>query len=223
MINPDAIIKTNRRSISITISKMGEVIVHAPKRLSMDKVIAFICEKEQWITKKKKEILDNLEQNKDLLNYNVFSFCGKNFKPHKINGVKKIEIVQNKLLCPDNLDETELLNKILRWYFKTAKLILNERIEYFASLMQLDYSLLTITNSKNRWGSCDSKGHIKLNFRVIMLPHKIIDYIIIHELAHLIELNHSKKFYKIIECVMPDYQKHRKKLKDYSFMLELFR
>lgn len=223
MINPDAIIKTNRRSISITISKAGEVIVHAPKRLPIEKIMSFVIDKESWILKKQKEIKSTLINNNDLLNYKAFNFCGKKYLPCEVHGIKKIELSSTNLLVPENLEKKELLLKIEKWYIKMAKLILGERLEYFANLMQLDYNTLSISNSKNRWGSCDINGNIKLNYRVIMLPHKLIDYIIIHELAHLIEMNHSKKFYNIIECIMPDYSTYRKQLKDYFFLLQLFK
>ena len=72
--------------------------------------------------------------------------------------------------------------------------------------MQIDYSSVSICNNKTRWGSCDSQRNIKLNFRLLMLPHKAIDFVIIHELAHILEFNHSKDFYKIISLVMPTYK-----------------
>ncbi len=223
MINPDAIIKTNRRSISITISKIGEVIVHAPKRLPIEKIMSFVIDKESWITKKRNEIQSTLINNNELLNYKAFSFCGKKYVPCAVAGIKKIELSSTNLLVPEGLEKNELHLKIQKWYIKMANIVLGERIEYFANLMQLDYNTLVISNSKNRWGSCDLHGNIKINYRVIMLPHKLIDYIIIHELAHVIEMNHSKKFYNIIESIMPDYVTHRKQLKDYFFLLQLFK
>ena len=150
-------------------------------------------------------------------------FLGKTYLKYEMQGVKKIELTQTCLLCPKGNTEREILSKIAKWYMRTSKEILGERLEYLASLMQLDYNTFKVSNSKNRWGSCDSKGNIKINFRLIMLPHKIIDYVLIHELSHLVEFNHSKKFYKVIESVMPDYQKHRKELKDYTTILQLFR
>jgi len=223
MIKPDAIIKTNRRSLSITISSEGEIIVHAPRRLSLDKIISFVNEKEDWILKKLKLILEKKLEFKDVLGYSKFMFLGKQYLKYEMQGIKKIELTQTCLLCPKGFSEKEILSKIARWYMRTSKNILGERIEYLARLMQLDYNVFKVSNSKNRWGSCDSKGNIKINFRLIMLPHKIIDYVLIHELSHLVEFNHSKKFYKVIESVMPDYQKHRKDLKEYTNILQLFR
>ena len=150
-------------------------------------------------------------------------FIGKKYLKYEMAGVKKIELTTTCLLCPKGLDEKELLFKIAKWYIDTAKPILSERLEYLADLMQLDYHSFKISNTKNRWGSCDTNGNIKINFRLIMLPHKIIDYVLIHELSHLVEFNHSKKFYKVIESVMPNYEEVRKSLKLYSDILLLFR
>ena len=75
--------------------------------------------------------------------------------------------------------------------------------------MQIDYQNLSITNSKTRWGSCDTYRNIKLNFRLIMLPHKAIDFVIIHELTHILEFNHSKDFYALVESFMPDWKQRK--------------
>jgi len=89
--------------------------------------------------------------------------------------------------------------------------------------MQLNYSKIIIMNNKRRWGACTINTTLKFNYRICMLPHNVIDYIIIHELAHLLEFNHSPKFYKIIESVMPDYKRYKNELKKYDYVLSLFR
>jgi len=89
--------------------------------------------------------------------------------------------------------------------------------------MQLDYASISLNNSKSKWGTCDSRRNIKLNFRLVMLPHKVIDYVIIHELSHIIEFNHSKNFYKIISTIMPSYKLQQKIIKEYDYVLRLFR
>ena len=189
----------------------------------IDNLINFVNEKSNWIETKRNEILKKQEDHKDILTYNKMLFLGKQYLKYEMNGIKKVELTTSCLLCPKGLDESELLFKIAKWYMQTAKSILAERLEYLANLMQLDYNSFKISNTKNRWGSCDTKGNIKINFRLIMLPHKIIDYVLIHELSHLVEFNHSKKFYRVIESVMPNYDEARKNLKYYSDILLLFR
>lgn len=223
MVAPDTIIRTNRRSLSLTIAKDGKLVVRAPKRLSMDYIYSFIKQKEKWILNKQREILNSKQSNKELINYKEFLFCGKQYEKIEINKLKNIEISNDNIFVPANIDSQKLTILMLKWYTKVTKDIIKARLPYFVNLMQVEYSGVKLDNSKSKWGSCDSKGVIKFNLRLAMLPHKVIDYIIIHELSHLIEFNHSKNFYAIIESVMPDYKKYRAQLKDYSFLLQLLR
>ena len=101
--------------------------------------------------------------------------------------------------------------------------MLENRINFLATQFKLSPSAFKITDSKGRWGSCNSKGLICINFRVIMLPPQIIDYILVHELCHLVEMNHSRKFW---ELVMQFYNKAklaRQALKEYGFLLDLYK
>lgn len=223
MIKPDILIRTNRRSLSLSISKQGELVVRAPKKLSMQYILAFIKEKEKWITKKKNEVLENCKLNNQFLNYDCMLFCGKKYKVVSQKGIKKIELTESEMYVPNVSDKDKLNIFYQNWYINRAKEILVNRVEYFANLMQVDYSKIVIMNNKRRWGACTRNGVLKFNYRMIMLPHKVIDYIVIHELTHLIEFNHSQAFYKIIESIMPDYKKQKELLKKYDFVLSLLR
>lgn len=222
MVKPDLIIRSHRRSLCLTITKDGNFVVHAPTRMNMNDIIKYINEKEKWITAKQQEIQNKLNINKDIINYNRFLFLGKRYDIEKMNGLKKIELGEKGLLVP-NLEMYDLLPKIKKWYISQANKILKERLEYFADVMQLDYASVKLSNSKTRWGSCDNFRNIKLNFRLIMLPHKAIDFVLIHELAHILEFNHSKEFYKIIQTIMPSYKLQQKILKEYDYVLKLYR
>ena len=223
MLKPDLIIRTNRRSLSVSISKVGEVVVRAPKRLSIDYIMNFIKEKEKWIENKRKEILDNCKSNKNLLTYKSFLFCGKTYKKVEQDGLKKIELSNNSIVFPKCENKNDVFKYAQKFYISMIKDILKNRVEYFADLMQLNYNKIVIMDNKRRWGACTSKATLKFNYRLSMLPHKVIDYVIIHELAHLIEFNHSPKFYQVVEIIMGDYKKYRKQLKDYDFVLGLLR
>ena len=96
---------------------------------------------------------------------------------------------------------------------KTAKKILPVKVAYFANIMGLKYGRITITSAKTRFGSCSSKGNIAFSYRLIMYPEAAIDYVVVHELAHLKEMNHSPAFYKIVASVLPDYKERIKLLK----------
>ena len=223
MVKPDLIVRSYRRSLCIKITNDGNLVVHAPKRLSMTEILKYISEKEKWITTKQKEIQEKLSINKDVINYNEFLFFGKRYKLDRMNGIKKVELGLNSFIIQEGLGKYEELIRINKWYISTAKKILSERLEYLANVMQIDYASLKICNNKTRWGSCDSNRNIKLNYRLIMLPHKAIDFVIVHELAHILEFNHSKEFYKIVACVIPTYKLQQQQLKKFDYVLSLFR
>ena len=94
---------------------------------------------------------------------------------------------------------------------KEAKVYLAEKTEYYANIMGLKCGRITITSAKKRFGSCSSKGNICYSYRLMLYPEAAREYVVVHELAHLVEMNHSKKFYDVIAGVLPDY-KHRKRL-----------
>ena len=96
---------------------------------------------------------------------------------------------------------------------KEAKRILPIKTSYYANIMGLKYGRITITGAKTRFGSCSSKGNISFSYRLMLYPDEAIDAVVVHELAHLYEMNHSPRFYKIIETVLPDYKERKKLLK----------
>lgn len=223
MVKPDIIVRSNRRSLSLTISKSGELIVKAPKKLSLEYIFNFIQQKEKWITSKQHQIININQTNDALFLYNKFLFLGQLFTKNEVGKVKQVEVVEQEMVFPAGCDESKTITLAIHFYKQMTKEILKNRLSYFAGLMQVNYEKVSLTNAKAKWGSCDSFGNLKFNFRLAMLPHKIIDYIIIHELTHLIEFNHSKQFYKIVESIMPDYIQQKNQLKTYNFLLQLLR
>lgn len=98
---------------------------------------------------------------------------------------------------------------------KAAKVYLKDRTEYFSKIMGLQYGRITITSAEKRFGSCSSKGNISYSYRLMLYPEEAREYVVVHELAHLKEMNHSKRFYSIVESVLPDYKARRRILKNY--------
>ena len=221
MIVPDKIIRSHRRSMAIIISDKGELVVRAPMRLSYDKIYSFIKEKEKWIITKQKEVENKKLINKDIITNKNVLFLGSKYEIKYLDGIKKIELSEKEILIPTTYKDVS--PKLKQWYTKHAKKILTERLEFFANVMQIDYASVNICNSKSKWGSCDSNRNIKLNFRLIMLPHKTLDYVLVHELSHILEMNHSKEFYKIVSTIMPTYKLHQKILKENNYLLGLYR
>lgn len=99
-------------------------------------------------------------------------------------------------------------------YISIARDIFTRKTEYYARIMGVSYGRIAIREQKTRWGSCSSKGNLNFNWRLILAPEQVLDYVVVHELAHRREMNHSKAFYAIIENVLPDYRKARRWLKE---------
>ena len=120
----------------------------------------------------------------------------------------KLEKYKNTKTPGEDLSEEEIgkLRKLAKAYFK-------DKTEYYSKIMSLKYSRITITGAKTRFGSCSSKGNISFSYRLMLYPEAAREYVVVHELAHLLEMNHSKRFYAIIEKYLPDYKNRKLLLK----------
>ncbi len=119
---------------------------------------------------------------------------------------RKEEQSQKKELSPQ---EVKLL-------VTRAKRIIPQRVRYYADLMGVTYGRITIRMQKSRWGSCSGKGNLNFNCLLMRTPETILDYVVVHELCHLKEMNHSPRFWAEVEKVLPDYKERRKWLKDHE-------
>lgn len=222
MIEIDKYVLSNRKSIKIEITPLGEVIVYAPKKSSQDRVNSFISSKAEWIEKNKNKILNCVKFNEDILNYNKVLILGNSIKIVERNE-RKIELVDNVLYISKSLTLAKKVRKLEKFLKNYAGIIIENRANYFTNLMQLEPNIIKFSNARKRWGSCDSKGNILLNWRIAMLTPNLIDYIIVHELSHLIEMNHSYDFWRIVASVIPDWKERRQTLKNNNFILSTFR
>lgn len=133
-----------------------------------------------------------------------------------------IQSTQNKILAMKADRQTiELSSKDVALYKAKAKEYLQLKCQLFSRKMGIRYGSVKINSARTRWGSCNSKGDINFSFRLIFAPEELIDYVVVHELAHIKEMNHSPNFWAIVEETMPDYRVRRKKLMDFQYQLEL--
>jgi predicted metal-dependent hydrolase len=214
----DKIIRTNGHSMMIQVTNLGEVIVKAPLNFSNDKIDKFINQKYEWIVKCKSRAIEIVKANEDIVNYKKCLFLGKIYSLIPYN-TKEIAEYNDNLLIPNNKDTIKTLKL---WYKKIGKDILTSRLDYFCKLLKVSYSSLKIDSARTKWGSCNTKKVISINFRALMLTTDCIDYIILHEVCHLKEFNHSLKFWLLVESVMPNYEKEKSLIKKSAFLLNLY-
>ena len=214
----DEIIYTKAKRVSLSVNQNGVVVLKIPQKdnISMSAIRKFIYSKENWIKRTKNRILSRNKDFEEFISYKKISILGKilniTFSPQ----YKNATITEHEVIVKD-------LKKLISYLKKIALEVLQERTLYLSKVMKLDNYAFKIDNSKTKWGSCSSVRLIKINFRVIMLPHKFVDYIIIHELAHLKQMNHSQSFWREVEKYIPDFKKVKKELINYEFLLEMYR
>jgi len=218
MITPQ-IIRSDRKTLSLSINENAELIVRAPNRASYDEIQKFISEKSAWIEKNHRLIKARL---KDDLNHNLNSQClylGSLY-PIKIDHNSFDQISFNGQIFTMNDESSETISLILKsWYKKRFMEVALPRLNYFSDKYNLKVNQVRVKEQKTLWGSCSSKNNINLNYLLIMAPIKVIDYVIVHELVHTIHKNHSVKFWQEVETIMPRYKEARYWLKDNGYKL----
>jgi predicted metal-dependent hydrolase len=212
-----------KKTISIQI-KDGNVEVRAPFNLNQNEIDAFILKKERWI-KNKILLQKSIKQlpKKKFINGEVFKFLGKDLKLKiNISGEKKTYL-KNDYICLDlknnSENNKEKIKKELKLFYRSlSERILKERTLIESKKMNLKVKAIKVRSYKNRWGSCSSNGDISYNWKLIMAPEKIIDYVIIHELCHLIHFNHSRDYWEEVSKKIPNYKECREWLKSNQYL-----
>lgn len=169
------LIRSNRKTIAIEITSIGEVIVRAPRHVPEAEIQQFVDTKSDWLAKH----LQKFEKSKDTLQTE-----GK-LTPNEINRLMKL-----------------------------AKQVIPAKVAYYARLMGVTYGRITIRKQKTRWGSCSREGNLNFNVLLMLAPPEVLDYIVVHELSHRVEMNHSVKFWAQVEKVLPEYKVAYKWLKE---------
>ena len=115
---------------------------------------------------------------------------------------------------PSQKEKTPYERRLEAPYRQAAKEYIPKRVAYYAELLDVTYATISIRDQKTRWGSCSSKGNLSFSWRLILAPPKVLDYVVVHELCHRKEMNHSPRFWALMESIIPDYKIHRKWLKE---------
>ncbi|MDR2589821.1 MAG: M48 family metallopeptidase [Oscillospiraceae bacterium] len=210
------LIRAKRITVALYV-RDGEVIIRAPLRMTKSRIDAFVLSKEKWVldelekSKKRVEQLANFE-----LNYNdEILYRGKNYKITACaNNQNSVDDYAQMFFIPSDLSPEKIKSKVVKIYKKLAKQHLTERLEHFQSLMGVAVTTIRISSAKKRWGSMSSKKGVSFSWLLIMANDDLIDYVIVHELAHIVEMNHSAQFWEIVKNILPDYKLRQAKLKE---------
>lgn len=205
-----SIIRSKRKTLALTINKDGEVIARAPMRMSEEKISDFVRKKSHWI----KKAIYKTQQNIDFKN--SFDFKNKVYilgKVYNIEDMPQAKKILNKGDVENKIDTFE------HFYRGVANDFLPKKAKEISQITGLMYKTLKISKSKRCWGSYSKDGIMKLNYKLIVLPQPLINYVIVHELCHSKHLNHSQRFWNLVGKFVPNYYELREELNRYGFLL----
>ncbi len=216
------IVRTRRKkTIALTVVD-GGVRVLAPKRVSTEEVFALVRKKSDWIEKKR---LRPQFQQKTYSTGERFVVLDETVQLQVVDGKRSsIALQQGDLvvcLSPRVRKRAEFVGSLIHgWYQQQAEETIGPRVNRYADQLDVTPRSVQVKNYKRRWGSCSSRGDLTFNWRIIIAPLPIVDYVVVHELCHLIHHNHRPEFWRCVESLLPDYRERQAWLKTHGWSLE---
>lgn len=199
----------------------GVISIAVPKALAPEKIHQVIKGKESWI--REKLALQRQQQpatKRELLSGEAFPYLGRNYRLKVITGeLKPVKLLHGRLqvTVPKTMHHDHVIRDMLtHWYQVQAEVRFKEKVKRLAKLVGVVPGNVSVRTFKSRWGSCNTKGDIQFHWKVIMAPHRIVDYVVVHELCHLLHHDHSPAFWKSVERMVPDYAECRAWLKEFG-------
>jgi len=206
--------RSNRKTISIHI-RNGTVEVRAPLKCPKSYIDEFVVSKEKWITDKLAISHKQVEGKKTFtLDYgSEIYFCGTLYSI--VAGASSRAGFDGECFyMPPNLTSEQIKQTCINAYRRLAKIRFINAVVDYAPKLGVSPTAIKINSAKTRWGSCSSKKSLNFSWRLVMADNDVIDYVVVHELVHILQMNHSSKFWAIVEGVLPDYKKRQAKLKE---------
>ncbi len=213
------IIRSKRKTVALIITPDAALTVHAPMRLPLGYIEDLVSKKSSWIKRKIRDVQSRPRAKpKELVDQEEFLYLGNTYRL-KITDDNALSF--GEYLC---FPRSMLLNaaeNLENWYKKQARQIIVEKVILRAKELGLEYKSISIGSAKKRMGSCSAKGNLNFIWRLIMAPLEIVDYVVVHELIHLVERNHSQSFWNKVRAVLPDYKEKEAFLKQNYKLWEL--
>ncbi len=219
-IKIDKIIRSRRKTIALVVSENAALIVRAPMAVTLEYIQNLVFKKRLWINKKQQWVLrqGRFIRNKEFVDGEEFLYFGQLYKL--------------KIWTGENIVLTDVLNfptkylkaakpRMMMWYKHKALEIIRQRVLFYSQLTGWKFRSIKVTGAVKRWGSCGPMGSINFSWRLAMAPLAVIDYVVLHELTHVVEKNHAAKFWQQVKKFMPDYKIRQKWLKENGKFLNL--
>ena len=223
ILNARLIRSKRSKRLSVKVGRSG-ISVISPVNQDIVTIRDFINHNSAWILKKTKfyaKLNNKLEFSP--VQKDEIIYLGKKYKMKFVKDTLQYTVLSENLMkITFHVNDRRTYNRnILNWYREQTKVLLESKVPFFGKKLSISYGKVRIRNQKLRWGSCSKKGNLNFNLLLSSLPMNIIDYVIIHELFHIVEFNHSNHFWKLVEDAFPSFKYCRDWLKKNGAYLQL--
>jgi predicted metal-dependent hydrolase len=220
-IRIEKIVRSRRRTIALVITPDAHLVVRVPLRAPAAMIDAVIREKSGWIRKKIAEMKSRPQAVSHTYEEGeIFWFLGRPYPLH-LDDEPGTGIRRTDRLCVPRARVPDIRSAIQRWYMAEAHTEIHSRCMWFSMMTGYSPASVRITDARQRWGSCNHEGGLNFSWRLIQAPLSIVDYVIVHELVHLRQPDHSPKFWAKVEALMPDYKRRREWLRENERLLRI--
>lgn len=217
---PFELLYSRRKTLTLRIHPDKRITVDAPTRTAIKDVTAFVLKHGAWVMKKL-AVINTIPSKtpRQFISGETFRYMGQEVVLQvEADRIERVRLIEGTLFVGihEPSDQARVGQLIERWYRRRAKIVFSEMFAQSWQHMQplgIGHAPLKLRLMRSRWGSCSSKGNITLNLKLIQVAEPLIRYVILHELCHLIEFNHSPRFWALMDHVMPGWKAHRKALK----------
>lgn len=202
-----------RRRISLSVDERG-LRVGAPQRASLREIESVLQRHAQWIVRKLAYWRERQTPARRWESGETLFHLGLPLRLEIAPGVREVVQAPGTLrICSPALTPDTVAALARQWLRTQALAHFHLRIEHFRSRMAVEVQTVRLSNARSRWGSCHVSGRVSLNWRLIHMPQQLIDYVVVHELAHLREMNHSPRFWAVVQNIIPDYLVRRREIR----------
>jgi predicted metal-dependent hydrolase len=215
------LIRSRRRTIALVVGPDATLTVRAPFETPTEFIHDLVNRKRTWITKKILEVRARPRpRNKKFVNGESFLYLGNYYRLRVVDNAKAPLVFQKEFILNARF-QGDARKLLIDWYREQAQLKITERVTWHARCFGIDVEAVRITDAGKRWGSCGRDGSLNFSWKLVMSPLSVLDYVIVHELAHLLERNHSERFWRKVATMCPRYQASIKWLKQNEHLLKL--
>jgi predicted metal-dependent hydrolase len=217
------LIRARRRTIGMEVDLTG-LTVRAPRWVTLAEIETALVERAQWIVKalaewrgRRREVMPRQWKSGAPILYRGRELALEVFPSRRVR--IDPDLFNLTVLHPHAEDEVEVAELVGKWLRDEAWAMVTPQVAAYAERLARSAPVLRLSNARSEWGSCNARGEIRLNWRLVQLPPSLAEYVVAHEVAHLVELNHSPRFWALVETLMPGHSALRRELEDWTALL----